>query len=115
MIYKAFAAVLTIGLVSSMVVVQDNRYVSKPKNRYIFKAQVVVPDGPPTGTRKIVIRDRSNLPECPNQGGPVFVEPCPEGYELVIFDQPVYDRDGIFVICLERVPYCIPVGLEPEG
>jgi hypothetical protein len=34
---------------------------------------------------------------------------------LVIFDQPVYDDDGLFVICFKKVPYCIPDDLRPEG
>jgi len=40
---------------------------------------------------------------------------CPEGTVLVIFDQPVYDKNGLFVIGTTPVPYCVPVGLEPAG
>jgi hypothetical protein len=35
--------------------------------------------------------------------------------ELVIFDSPVFDESGLFVICLEKVPFCLPEGLMPEG
>ena len=40
---------------------------------------------------------------------------CPKGTVLVIFDQPVYDDNGLFVIGTTPVPYCVPVGLEPAG
>jgi hypothetical protein len=28
---------------------------------------------------------------------------------------PVYDEDGLFVVCYKKVPFCIPENLEPEG
>jgi len=40
---------------------------------------------------------------------------CPAGTILVIFDQPVYDRNGLFVIGTTPVPYCVPEDLEPAG
>ncbi|MCP5237348.1 MAG: hypothetical protein H6945_16545 [Zoogloeaceae bacterium] len=54
------------------------------------------------------------VPQCPDQG-PIVVEPCAVDETLIIFDQPVYDDDGLFVVCTEKVPYCVPSGLEPEG
>ena len=73
------------------------------------------PDGiPPRDRREVVIPDPANLPQCPEQG-PIIIPACPPGLELVIFDSPVFDESGLFVICLEKVPYCLPEGLMPEG
>ena len=108
MIYKAFATALTLGLVFSPAVAQESKYFSKP--------EVTVSDKPTTaaGQRKILIRDRSDVPICPNQG-PVIIARCPTGTELVVFDKPIYDSEGFFVICYEKAPYCIPTGIGPEG
>jgi len=45
----------------------------------------------------------------------VLVARCPEGTILIIFDQPVYDPSGLFVIGSKPVPYCVPEDLEPAG
>jgi hypothetical protein len=31
------------------------------------------------------------------------------------FEMPVYDEEGLFVVCYETVSVCIPVDLEPAG
>ena len=62
---------------------------------------------------RVVIRQPSHVPQC--QQGPLIIPPCPPGTNLVIFDSPVYDDDGLFVVCFKKVPYCIPSDLEPEG
>ena len=54
------------------------------------------------------------VPQCPADG-PVVVQPCAVDETLILFDQPVYDDDGLFLVCTETVPYCVPAGLEPEG
>lgn len=69
--------------------------------------------GRPDGPRRAVIRQPASLPQC--QQGPMIIPPCPGGTKLVIFDAPVYDENGLFVVCLEKVPFCIPKELEPEG
>ena len=73
------------------------------------------PDGiPPRDRPEVVIPDPANLPQCSDQG-PIIIPACPPGLELVIFDSPVFDDSELFVICLEKVPYCLPEGLRPEG
>jgi hypothetical protein len=67
----------------------------------------------PGRDRATIVRNPRDLPPC--QQGPLIIPPCPAGTDLVIFDSPVYDDDGLFVICTKKVPYCIPEGLEPEG
>ena len=67
----------------------------------------------PGGVRATVVRNPRDLPPC--QQGPLIIPPCPAGTDLVIFEAPVYDDDGLFVICTKKVPYCIPEGLQPEG
>ena len=69
---------------------------------------------PPRDRREVVIPDPANLPQCSDQR-PIIIPACPPGLELVIFDSPVYDESGLFVICLEKVPFCLPEGLMPEG
>jgi hypothetical protein len=32
-----------------------------------------------------------------------------------MWEKPVYDANGLFVIGWELVPYCIPEDLEPAG
>ena len=70
-----------------------------------------MPDSRPTGAVKV--RNPSTLSQCDQ--GPMVIQPCPAGTTLVIHDQPVYDENGLFVICLEKVPYCLPDDLRPEG
>lgn len=79
-------------------------------------AQTAVEDYRPDDRRAgdILIRDRSSVPECPNQG-PQIIPPCEAGTELVLFDAPVLDEDGLFLICTKKVPFCIPEGLGPQG
>ena len=60
-----------------------------------------------------VARNPSHLPQCDQ--GPMIIPPCPAGTQLVIHDQPEFDEDGLFVICLKKVPYCLPDNLRPEG
>jgi len=62
---------------------------------------------------RVVIRHPSNVPQCDQ--GPLIIPPCGNNKVLVIFDQPVYDDDGIFVVCYKKVPFCVPAGLQPEG
>ena len=69
------------------------------------------PERPPRD--RVISRQPAHLPQC--EQGPLIIPPCPAGTDLVIYDQPVYDDDGIFIVCLEKVPYCIPEGLRPEG
>ncbi len=91
----------------------------------ILAAQIFLPPAPasahrpdvipPRDRREVVIPDPANLPQCPDQG-PIIIPACPPGLELVIFDSPVFDEEtGLFVICLEKVPFCLPEGLMPEG
>lgn len=40
---------------------------------------------------------------------------CPAGTQLVLFDQPIYDEEELFVVGYESVPYCIDENFEPEG
>ena len=40
---------------------------------------------------------------------------CAKGTVSVLYDMPVYDEDGLFVVCYKKVPFCIPKNLEPEG
>ena len=40
---------------------------------------------------------------------------CPEGTYLVIWDQPIYDDEGLFIIGYEPTPYCIDEDTEPAG
>ena len=57
---------------------------------------------------------RRNVP--PSNGGVVFgSNGCPEGSSLIIWDAPVYDEEGLFVVDSEPTPVCIPDDLEPEG
>ena len=69
--------------------------------------------GRPDHTRRTVVRRPATLPNC--QQGPMIIPPCPANTTLVIWDSPVYDENGIFVVCTEKVPFCVPEGLEPEG
>ena len=62
---------------------------------------------------RTVVRQPATVPPC--QQGPLIIPPCPQNTVLVIFDAPVYDENGIFVVCLEKVHFCIPEGLQPEG
>ncbi|MEL6139449.1 MAG: hypothetical protein AAFQ61_04090 [Cyanobacteria bacterium J06626_23] len=55
-----------------------------------------------------------NLPIGSN--GPVYGgNGCPEGTILVMFDMPIYDDDGLFVIGFEPIPFCIDEDTEPAG
>ncbi len=67
----------------------------------------------PDGIRATIVRNPRDVPPC--QQGPLIIPPCPLGTDLVIFDSPVYDDNGLFVICTKKVPYCVPEGLKPEG
>lgn len=71
------------------------------------------PAGPDT-LGGALVRDQSHLEQCPNQG-PVILDACPEGKVVVFWDQPVYDDEGLFVICLKRAPFCIDPGAEPAA
>jgi hypothetical protein len=50
--------------------------------------------------------------QAPNLG---LVAKCPAGTVRVMFDVPVYDEDGLFVVGYDRRPFCVPVDLEPAG
>ncbi len=57
---------------------------------------------------------RRNVP--PANGGVVFgSNGCPEGSSLIMWDAPIYDEEGLFVVDTEPMPVCIPDDLEPEG
>ncbi|MEO0536563.1 MAG: hypothetical protein AAF215_22125 [Cyanobacteria bacterium P01_A01_bin.123] len=56
-----------------------------------------------------------NTPFLPAGGGVINGNGCPEGTHLVMFDQPIYDEEGLFVVGYEPVPYCIDDDLEPAG
>jgi hypothetical protein len=40
---------------------------------------------------------------------------CPEGTVLVMWDMPIYDDEGLFVIGYEPTPFCVDEDLEPAG
>lgn len=40
---------------------------------------------------------------------------CPKGTVSIVHEMPVYDEDGLFVVCYKKVPICVPEGLEPAG
>jgi hypothetical protein len=40
---------------------------------------------------------------------------CPEGTVLIMWDMPIYDEDGLFVIGYEPTPFCVDEDLEPAG
>lgn len=45
----------------------------------------------------------------------VLGQPCPEGQILIMWDKPIYDEQGLFVVGHEKVPVCIPENTEPAG
>ena len=48
--------------------------------------------------------------------GPQFPDiECPEGTHLIIWDQPIYDDEGLFIIGHEPTPYSVPDDAEPAG
>ena len=51
----------------------------------------------------------------PFGGSSVLVQPCPEGQKRVMWDKPIYDKQGKFVVGYEKVPICVPDDLEPAG
>jgi hypothetical protein len=61
----------------------------------------------------IVSRPPSPAPTSPN--GRLLGPGCPEGTVLIMWNKPIYDANGLFVIGWESVPYCIPEDLEPAG
>ena len=104
MIYKTLIVMLVIGFMSAPVFSHD----------IISKAKVIATDRTPTPGLGFVISDRANVPPCPSSG-PVIVQSCPSGQNIVLFDSPDYDESGLFLVCTKVVPYCIPVGAKPEG
>jgi hypothetical protein len=68
-------------------------------------------DGPAT----TVIAAPSSTPRPVRPAAGTLIAKCPEGTVLVVFDQPVYDASGLFVIGYKPVPYCVPEDLEPAG
>lgn len=51
-----------------------------------------------------------------NDDGPVYNgNGCPEGTILVMFDMPIYDDDGLFVVGYEPTPICIDEDTVPAG
>ena len=65
---------------------------------------------------RITLGNPAEVPQCANQPPIILpVPPCPEGRTPILFDQPVYDDQGLFVVCLKKTPFCIPDDLEPEG
>jgi hypothetical protein len=40
---------------------------------------------------------------------------CPKGTVSIVHEMPVYDEDGLFVVCYKKVPFCVPEDLEPAG
>jgi hypothetical protein len=76
--------------------------------------------GPPTPTARADGPAPGVIVAPPPASGPAspigrFLGPCPPGTILIWFEQPVYDRAGLFVIGHKLVPYCIPEDLEPAG
>jgi hypothetical protein len=51
----------------------------------------------------------------PFETGFGFIPPCPTGTELIMFEMPVYDSEGLFIIGFELVPFCIPENRYPAG
>ena len=45
----------------------------------------------------------------------ILGQPCPEGQILIMWDKPIYDEQGLFVIGHEKVPVCIPENTQPAG
>lgn len=61
----------------------------------------------------IAARPPSPAPTPPN--GRILGPGCPAGTVLIMWEKPIYDADGLFVIDWELVPYCMPEDLEPAG
>ncbi|ERN42073.1 hypothetical protein KR51_00014140 [Rubidibacter lacunae KORDI 51-2] len=40
---------------------------------------------------------------------------CPEGTVLIMWDKPIYDEEGLFVVGYEPTPICVDEDLEPAG
>jgi hypothetical protein len=61
----------------------------------------------------IAVRPPWPAPTPPN--GRLLGPGCPEGTVLILWNKPIYDADGLFVVGWELVPYCVPEDLEPAG
>ncbi|MGE0545043.1 MAG: hypothetical protein AB7R89_33215 [Dehalococcoidia bacterium] len=72
-------------------------------------------DGSALATRSgaVAVRPPSPAPTAPI--GRLLGPGCPAGTVLIMWEKPVYDADGLFVVDWELVPYCIPEDLEPAG
>ena len=66
----------------------------------------------PTGLR--VVHGTSERKACNENPNQLKIK-CPKGTHSILYDMPVYDEDGLFVVCYKKVPFCIPDNLEPEG
>ena len=58
-------------------------------------------------------RDAKGGPSCGSEPG--LAARCPAGSVATPFEMPVYDEEGLFVVCYETVSVCIPEDLEPAG
>lgn len=56
--------------------------------------------GAATAAERSLTAPATDVPQCPDQG-PIVVEPCAVDETLILFDQPVYDDDGLFVVYRE--------------
>jgi hypothetical protein len=62
------------------------------------------------------IATRTPAPTPAPPSGPVLGGlSCPEGEVLVMFDMPVYDANGLFIVGYVPVPFCVDEDLEPVG
>jgi hypothetical protein len=72
-------------------------------------------DGPVRATPSGAIAARLPAPAPARPFGQLLGPSCPEGTILIMWDMPVYDSDGLFVVGHVSVPFCIPEDLEPAG
>lgn len=68
----------------------------------------------PTQIEAAPANPRPNIPVGGN--GPVYNgNGCPEGTILIMFDMPIYDDEGLFVVGHEPTPMCIDEDTQPAG
>lgn len=51
----------------------------------------------------------------PVAGSTILVQPCPEGQKRIIWEQPIYDENGLFVVGHKKVAICVPKNGTPAG
>jgi hypothetical protein len=105
MLIKMLGALLALAVFVPPVVAQQ---MPVPASQNSLQSPRRIPKG------WVVLRQPSTAPQCGDQG-PLIIPPCPDDLTLVIFDQPVYDNDGLFIVCLKKVPYCIDPNNIPAG